>query len=445
MITDKKITLHWVGNIKDYYISKGYTYTKQLDEFVVDIKDLNSICNVKVNLICDDCGKKFERSFNKVCDCKKHYCKKCSYNHHKDKKKKYNDKYKMKQDLLYLLNNTLNGNVEKGFVHDMSNKYGLADWSIYKKMFNVNNLLELFDTIGFKLKSEDSLRIKTHTKNTLSKEEVIEIIYNMQLKLNRPLMYDDFRSPKEGEVGITTIKKHWGTMNNMKKELGIEVNQENMISKHIDDFNIIKDEIIKCCLIIKEKYGRNIIQYSDIEEINSLKLNPSTINKYCKQNNTSIRDIVGSIGFELQSEGNGLVHTYEDGERIKSSYELNFSNKLKELGLIYKKDYCRDVRYRTFISDYNGLLDCDYEIHINDRIVYIEIAGMLRDYKNKYKTPELITNSKSKRKYAEKLNIKEQMLIDNNLGYYILFPSDLKDLDKLFSDILKIEKKGNDE
>lgn len=37
------------------------------------------------------------------------------------------------------------------------------------------------------------------------------------------------------------------------------------------------------------------------------------------------------------------------------------------------------------------------------------------------------------------------MFIDNNLEYYILFPSDLKDLDKLFSDILKIEKKGNDE
>lgn len=81
-------------------------------------------------------------------------------------------------------------------------------------------------------------------------------------------------------------------------------------------------------------------------------------------------------------------------------------------------------------------------IQINDRIVYIEVAGMLsRDNEKLYKNPELIS-SKGKRKYAEKLNLKENMFIDNGLEYFILFPSDLKEenLDNLFDSILNIKQ-----
>lgn len=43
----------------------------------------------------------------------------------------------------------------------------------------------------------------------ISKEEAINKIYNMQNKLNRPLIYDDFRKPNNETIGVTTIKKYW--------------------------------------------------------------------------------------------------------------------------------------------------------------------------------------------------------------------------------------------
>jgi len=56
----------------------------------------------------------------------------------------------------------------------------------------------------------------------------------MQKILDRPLMYDDFRDPKDNEIGITQIRKYWGSMNKMKEELGLEIIQESMIDRQIN-------------------------------------------------------------------------------------------------------------------------------------------------------------------------------------------------------------------
>ena len=53
-------------------------------------------------------------------------------------------------------------------------------------------------------------------------------------------MYDDFRGTNPLIPGIHYINNTWGTMNKMKKELGLEINQEDMISKHLS-----KEEFIQ--------------------------------------------------------------------------------------------------------------------------------------------------------------------------------------------------------
>ncbi len=102
-----------------------------------------------------------------------------------------------------------------------------------------------------------------------------------------------------------------------------------------------------------------------------------------------------------------------------------FSKYLKEKGLKYNIDYFRDVKYSTFIPNYKGNMNCDYVIHIDGKIIYIEIAGILSEYKTWFYANKAISRSKSKERYRQKLFKKEFLLKSNNLIYFILFPCDL--------------------
>ena len=98
---------------------------------------------------------------------------------------------------------------------------------------------------------------------------------------------------------------------------------------------------------------------------------------------------------------------------------------LREFGLKYKKDYQRDVDYSSFVSEYNGRMNCDYIINIKGKNIYIEIAGIIEAYKSYFFSGKPIKASKSKENYRKKLSKKQSMLRENNLNYYILFPCDL--------------------
>ena len=79
-------------------------------------------------------------------------------------------------------------------------------------------------------------------------------------------------------------------------------------------------------------------------------------------------------------------------------------------------------------------MNCDYIIHTQNEILYIEIAGIIADYKTWYYEDKKISRSKSKEKYRIKLREKEIMLKNNGLKYFILFPCDLTQ--ENFEDIL---------
>lgn len=102
-----------------------------------------------------------------------------------------------------------------------------------------------------------------------------------------------------------------------------------------------------------------------------------------------------------------------------------FSKFLKDYGLKYNSDYFRDVKYSTFIPEYKNNMNCDYVINFNGKTIYIEIAGILAEYKNWFYDDRIISRSKSKEKYRTKLKKKEDMLKSHNLLYFILFPCDL--------------------
>ncbi|MEM5592774.1 hypothetical protein AAHH67_15395 [Niallia circulans] len=55
MIVDQKVKMVWNSTVKNYYTALGYEWTKQGQEFEVDVKHLQLYSNKKVKFVCDIC------------------------------------------------------------------------------------------------------------------------------------------------------------------------------------------------------------------------------------------------------------------------------------------------------------------------------------------------------------------------------------------------------
>lgn len=55
LILPQKVKVKWTGNTRKHYESKGYIYTKNLDEFDVNVEDLTNGSTVIVDVRCDFC------------------------------------------------------------------------------------------------------------------------------------------------------------------------------------------------------------------------------------------------------------------------------------------------------------------------------------------------------------------------------------------------------
>jgi len=260
-------------------------------------------------------------------------------------------------------------------------------------------------------------------ENYLSKEECEEIIIKISKEFNRPLMYDDFRGTGYGFVSISMINKYWGSLNKMKVDLGLEIIQESMTDKQLSEKETIT-QIQMLCNYIKND-GRDFTTTREIDSLSNSVTSGTLRRMITKYFDMSLPKYFEQFGIHMGEVGRGLSFDFNDGEHATSQFEYMFSRYLRDYGLIYNKDYFRDVRYKNFISDYDGMMNCDYTIHIKGKIVYIEIAGIIEAYKNWYYGNRPITVSKSKEKYRLKLKEKEQMLKENNLIYFMLFPCDL--------------------
>jgi hypothetical protein len=430
-----------------YYEDLGYKIPHHINKngkcvpvegetFEVHVLDLMKNSNIKVKVQCDICGKIFDISYgvyNKYLYNGEYSCNNCN-NKSKKSKDKTTEYYLIKRNLLideltsYINKNGYPTSIRKVF-HSKNEMHCVRS---YINCFG-GDLTTWIEACGFVLTDEEKEDIlKRGRASNISKDDATKIVYSMINKLNRPLMYDDFRNPSENNsyLSITVINKIWGSLNKMKADLGLEIIQENMNDRKINIDEALL-QINKICNYIYTRDKRKFITSRDFDEIKNIEgfeniSNYGTLHKMLKNNmNISMSEYISSIGFTMGKQGNGILYDFEDGEHTTSQFEYMFSNYLRDYGFKYNIDYFRNVRYKEFISDYTGMMDCDYKINIGNKTIYIEIAGIIADYKLWYYGDKPITTSKSKEKYRFKLKEKEKMFKENNLIYFILFPCDL--------------------
>lgn len=263
----------------------------------------------------------------------------------------------------------------------------------------------------------------------ISKEFTVKQILKKSNEVNRPLKISDFYSPEGEEIGITTIKNHWGTFNNMLKDLGLPITQESMTERH-RDIDTLKEDINRLCEQIFINEGRKNISRDDINNCEWC-LNVQAYDRWFKKElNITVGEYIESLGFIPNKAGMGMLYEFEDGEITKSKFEYDTSMFLRKNNYIYNNTYIRDIRYKDFINEYSGNMDCDYIIKTNELTWYVEIAGML-DYSKIGKN----NDDKIRRRYKEHLNKKMKMLQENSLNYKIIYPKDFKtkSMNEIFS------------
>jgi len=82
-LINKEVKQIWGHRNKKYFESKGYTFPKYEDEFLVKVEDLTDGSHILVNIECDGCGIKLEdimwNQYKKyIREDKKYYCKDCA-------------------------------------------------------------------------------------------------------------------------------------------------------------------------------------------------------------------------------------------------------------------------------------------------------------------------------------------------------------------------------
>lgn len=449
LILPQKVKINVSGNMSSYYEKLGYEipryFNKRHNKYSVangttinvSVEDLKPNSNIIIECECDICHRKehiTKMEYTRIKSYTEKYgydylCLDCKFDIMPTAKLKVGTFKNNYEEIKKFLIRKLILFVEKnGYPKrkktDFRPENKLPTLRMYEEYLG-GDLVDWLEMCGYTLTDGEKYEIRTRggQSQDLSKEDCINIIMRMQSKLDRPLEYKDFKNPKIDEIGITIIKKYWGTLNKMKEALGLEIIQESMVDKQLskEDFNKTVQNIIDYL----HNENRDFITTREIND-NKNWSTYGTLDRMCKKYyGKKFINYLSSYGIAFGNQGHGLNYDFEDGEHVSSQYEYMFSKFLKESGFEYNKDYFRDVKYSTFICDYIGNMNCDYMIYINNKVLYIEIAGILGDYKTWYYDDKEINYSNSKEKYRLKLKEKECLLKEKNVKYFILFPCDL--------------------
>ena len=302
----------------------------------------------------------------------------------------------------------------------VNNKYGLPNGKFFVDYCPDKNVKTYIDFCLW-----CGLEYKTRK---IDKEFVDNALIELQNKNGKDYIItkNDITTDKIGFSEIVVFRLY-GNLGNAKKRLGLNCGKKKSKPKNFEEY---KEKLDYALSIHDSKF----IDWKYLESVNipfsDRNISHKSMIKSFKDNNMDFYAYIKSKGFVMNQSKYSSTYIFDDGELVKSNYEYLFSKYLKECGLIYNKDYKRDIMYKTIDNTIKRKINCDYLI--ND--TYIEIGGVLNPQTDNWKNEYYDIDRKLK--YKEELINKEDILVRNNCKYIILFPYDFKE-DMKFKDKIK--------
>lgn len=262
-------------------------------------------------------------------------------------------------------------------------------------------------------------------KKVWTRDEVGNALCDLESELHRPTTSHDIR-PNTVGFSMIVVSRLFGSLGNAKHEFGLS---KSLSSKKLP-FEFYREKLDQTVLNIVSATKRNTITWKEIED-----------NIYCPDgyvratdHKTYMRAFRGagvdliehlkSNGVEMCPSSFSFVHTLDDGERTRSNMEYDATMLLRSLGLVYRKDYFRDVQYRQYFSEPSNI-DCDYDIVRGSEHRFLEIAGMIHSPSNAdWRSYQYDTRIKCE--YRDKMILKERRLKEAGVPFLFVFSNDMQ-------------------
>ena len=293
----------------------------------------------------------------------------------------------------------------------MNNRYGLPNPTWFVKHCPDENVKTYRDFVSWCGLEE--------TKHIWTKDEVSSALRRLEEKLNRPIISDDVIPDN---VGFSTIvvDRLYGSFSKAKQEIGLLKTLPNQPLP----FSYYKNSLKEIVLDYKRKTNKEYISWNDIEsgKYGTRKIEHKTCMKSFQREKVDLQLFIRSLGCMMNPHSFAYTCIFEDGERSCSNMEYKVTTYLRDLGLKYDVDYFRTVLYSTF-SNEKSKMNCDYVIKTEDGTLYIEVAGIIDNRHNDWKTRTYST--KIENEYRDKMILKEKIFTKNNLNYIFLFSNDM--------------------
>ena len=262
----------------------------------------------------------------------------------------------------------------------------------------------------------------------LSKEYVSEKLIELEKQLGRPIIKDDIKYEKVGFSEIV-LNRLFGSISKAKEEIGL---MPTPTDKPLYPFKYYKNTLTEALNNLYHETGRKFLTWYDLESNKYHKNNieHKSMAKAFKREGLNVFAYIKSLGFEMNPNNFSFKYTFDDGERVVSTMEFDFSTYIRSIGYEYNKSYFRDIMYKTFTnSDKKRKINCDYCIILpNGEKLYVEIAGVIYNDKNdSWRTKDY--KYKKHTSYQQKMLYKEKILIENKCNYLFLFPYEMKNGD----------------
>jgi hypothetical protein len=193
MLLSKTVKVGWNASNKNYYVSKGYIFTKMRDEIEVDVMDLLKNSHLEILLQCDFCQTKFPKKFGDYINSKKQNlvdkdcCSNCT-------------SIKIKELMNYKQENNIMNRRSLGYWSYKENRLKELDYCIkkYKKLDNIKETDKDYRVIAsfynYHHSFEEAIKELGYNINEVMDHKPREYFYDINKVLKTKGYYDNINN-----------------------------------------------------------------------------------------------------------------------------------------------------------------------------------------------------------------------------------------------------------